>query len=106
MNNQLLIKTESYNTNKCSAFFEGLSQKKNNFLTKSTYKIKNFLTKEDGLVDRSKRAMAGEDGMELLQMVIIISVVLVIATAVFLLRDKIVAYFSRATGEVDKLQVK
>ena len=57
------------------------------------------------LIKRAKYALTGEDGASNVEIIVWISVVLVIATALFLFRDSIVDFISRARGQVDSLQV-
>jgi len=58
------------------------------------------------LIKRAKYVMNGEDGASNIEIIVWISVVLVIATALFLLKDKIVAFLGKAGGKVDGLQVQ
>ena len=58
------------------------------------------------LIDRAKYVMCGEQGASNVEIIIWISVVLVIATALFLFKDSIVGSLGKASGQVDGLQVK
>lgn len=57
------------------------------------------------LINRAKYALNGEEGASNIEIIVWISVVLVIATALFLFRDAITAFIERARGQVDGLQV-
>lgn len=54
---------------------------------------------------RAKYVLSGEDGASNAEIIIWISVVLVIATALFFMRDAIIDFLGRATGEINKLRV-
>lgn len=58
------------------------------------------------LMNRAKYVLNGEEGASNIEIIVWISVVLVIATALFLFRDSISAFLERARGQVDNLQVK
>lgn len=55
------------------------------------------------LFNRAKYVMGGEDGALSLEQIILFSVALVIATALFVFRDKIKEFLVRAGASVDKL---
>lgn len=57
------------------------------------------------LMNRAKYVLNGEEGASNIEIIVWISVVLVIATALFLFRDSITAFIERARGQVDGLQV-
>ncbi|MFJ8531406.1 hypothetical protein [Bacillus sp. NPDC094106] len=57
------------------------------------------------LMNRAKYVLNGEDGASNVEIIVWISVVLVLATALFIFKDKIVDFLTRAGGTVDKLQV-
>ncbi|WP_144537330.1 hypothetical protein [Bacillus thuringiensis] len=59
-----------------------------------------------GLMNRAKFVLNGEDGASNVEIIVWISVVLVLATALFIFKDKIVGFLGKAGGTVDKLQVK
>ncbi|ADO59542.1 hypothetical protein [Paenibacillus polymyxa] len=56
-------------------------------------------------VSRAKFAMTGEDGASNVEIIVWISVVLVIATALWLFRDAIVNFISKAKNAVDAFRV-
>mgnify|MGYP006894370322 FL=1 len=56
-------------------------------------------------MNRAKYVLNGEEGASNIEIIVWISVVLVIATALFLFRDSIIAFIERARGQVDGLQV-
>ena len=56
-------------------------------------------------MNRAKYILNGEEGASNIEIIVWISVVLVIATALFLFRDSIIAFIERARGQVDGLQV-
>jgi Flp pilus assembly pilin Flp len=58
------------------------------------------------LMNRAKHVLKGEDGASNIEIIVWISVVLVIATALFLFRDAITGFLGKAKGSVDGLQVK
>lgn len=58
------------------------------------------------LMNRAKYVLNGEEGASNIEIIVWISVVLVIATALFLFRDSISAFLERAREQVDNLQVK
>ena len=55
----------------------------------------------NNLVKRAKYVMTGEDGMELVQTIILISVALVLASVFFLFKDSIVTFVQKAINEVN-----
>jgi hypothetical protein len=57
------------------------------------------------LFNRAKYVVDGEDGASNVEIIVWISVVLVIATALFLFRDAIVGFIGKAKGSVDGLKV-
>jgi hypothetical protein len=57
------------------------------------------------LVQRAKYVMTGEDGASNVELIVWFSVVLVIATALFVFRDQIIDFLTRAGTEVDNLDV-
>lgn len=57
------------------------------------------------IINRAKYVLNGEDGASNIEIIIWISVVLTIATVLFLFRDAINAFITRATGEVNNLEV-
>lgn len=57
------------------------------------------------LMNRVKYVMTGEDGASNLELIIWFSVVLVIATTLFVFRDKIVNFLNKAGTKVDNLKV-
>ena len=56
-------------------------------------------------MNRAKYVLTGEDGASNIEIIVWISVVLVIATVLFLFRDAITGFLTRATGVVNGLQV-
>lgn len=58
------------------------------------------------LIERAKFVAEGERGASNVEIVVWISVVLVIATILFLFRDAITGFLNKATGKVDSLQVQ
>ncbi|WCF11733.1 hypothetical protein NDS46_30785 (plasmid) [Paenibacillus thiaminolyticus] len=56
-----------------------------------------------GLIDRARYVVNGEDGASNIEIIIWISVVLVIATALFVFRDKIADFLGSASGEIEKM---
>lgn len=58
------------------------------------------------LINRAKYALKGEQGASNIEIIIWISVVLVIATVLFMFRDSIMDFLKDAKGEVDNLEVK
>ena len=56
-------------------------------------------------VSRAKFAMDGEDGASNVEIIVWISVVLVIATALWLFRDAIVSFIGKAKDAVDSFRV-
>lgn len=59
----------------------------------------------NNLINRAKYVMNGEDGASNVEIIVWISVVLIIATALFLFKDQVVGFLTRATGEVNRLKV-
>lgn len=57
------------------------------------------------LINRAKYVLQGEDGASNIEIIVWISVVLVIATALFLFRDSITAFLGKAKNSVDNFQV-
>ncbi|WPS85484.1 hypothetical protein SMD22_00040 (plasmid) [Brevibacillus halotolerans] len=57
------------------------------------------------LYNRAKYVVDGEDGASNVEIIVWISVVLVIATALFLFRDAISNFIGKAKGQVDGLKV-
>lgn len=58
------------------------------------------------LMERIKYVMKGEKGASNVEIVVWISVVLVLATVLFIFRDQIKGFFTKAGSEVDGLKVK
>ena len=58
------------------------------------------------LIERAKFVTQGEKGASNVEIVVWISVVLVIATILFLFRDAIKNFLNKATGQVNALNVK
>lgn len=57
------------------------------------------------LLKRAKYVVKGEEGASNVEIIVWISVVLVIATALFLFRDAIAGFIGKARGQVDGLKV-
>lgn len=57
------------------------------------------------LFKRAKHVLKGEEGASNVEIIVWISVVLVIATALFLFRDAIVTFIGKGKGQVDGLKV-
>lgn len=57
------------------------------------------------LIERAKYVLRGDDGASNIEIIVWISVVLVIATALFLFRDSIVSFLGKARDSVDNFQV-
>lgn len=57
------------------------------------------------VMNRAKHVLGGEEGASNIEIIVWISVVLVIATVLFLFRDAITGFLDRAKGEVDNLEV-
>lgn len=57
------------------------------------------------LINKAKYVLNGEDGASNIEIIVWISVVLVIATALFIFKDKIVGFLTKAGNKVDGLQV-
>lgn len=57
------------------------------------------------MMKRVKCALQGEDGASNVEILVWISVVLVIATVLFVFRDQIIGFFDRAGDQVDGLEV-
>lgn len=55
--------------------------------------------------EKGKRFLQDKAGASNVEIIIWISVVLVVATALFLMRDQISAFLGKATGEIGKLRV-
>lgn len=58
------------------------------------------------LINRAKYVMSGEDGASNIEIIVWISVVLVIATFLFMFRDSISAFITDATSKVDEFDTK
>jgi len=58
------------------------------------------------LMNRAKHVMTGEDGASNIEIIVWISVVLVIATVLFVFRTAITDFLGRATGQVNNLEVQ
>ena len=58
------------------------------------------------LFNRAKYVMTGEDGASNVEIIVWISVVLVIATFLFLFRDSIVEFVEDATTKVDQFDTQ
>lgn len=67
-------------------------------MIKEDFVMKTFM-------NRAKYVLTGEDGASNIEIIVWISVVLVIATVLFLFRDAITGFLTRATGVVNGLQV-
>ena len=57
------------------------------------------------LIERAKFAVSGERGASNVEIVVWISVVLVIATILFIFRDTIMGFLNKATNRVNGLKV-
>jgi Flp pilus assembly pilin Flp len=73
--------------------------------------MKKNVEKEELIVmknlwNRAKYVLKGEDGASNIEIIVWISVVLVIATALFMFRDSIKNFLGKAKGQVDNLQVQ
>lgn len=58
------------------------------------------------MLKRIKCALTGEDGASNIEIIVWISVVLIIATVLFVFGDQITGFLGKAGGSVDKLKVK
>lgn len=58
------------------------------------------------LMNRANYVLKGEDGALSLEQIILISVALVIATALFAFRGRIIAFLTRAGQRVGELEVQ
>lgn len=58
------------------------------------------------MLDKMNYVLGGEQGASNVEIIVWISVVLVIATVLFLFRDAIMDFIDRATGQVNALQVE
>ena len=58
------------------------------------------------VMNRAKHVMTGEDGASNIEIIVWISVVLVIATVLFVFRDAITDFLDRATDQVNDLEVE
>lgn len=58
------------------------------------------------LVNRAKYVMDGEDGASNIELIVWFSVVLVIATALFLFKDQVVAFITKANTQIGALKDK
>lgn len=56
-------------------------------------------------MNKVNRVLGNEDGASNIEIIVWISVVLVIATVLFMFRDSIIAFIQRAIGEVNDLDV-
>lgn len=57
------------------------------------------------LMTKANYVLNGEDGSSNVEIIVWISVVLVIATALFVFKDHIVEFLNRASGQVNGLKV-
>ena len=57
-------------------------------------------------LNKAKYVMSGEDGASNLEIVVWFSVILMVATALFLFKDKILGFLSGAGNSVSKLNLK
>lgn len=57
------------------------------------------------LIKRAKYVLKGEDGASNVEIIVWISVVLIIATALFYFKDQVTAFLTRASGQVNGLKV-
>ena len=57
------------------------------------------------LMKRANYVLKGEDGASNIEIIVWISVVLVIATALFAFRDKISQFLNKSSGKVNSLKV-
>ena len=57
------------------------------------------------LIQRAKYVMKGEEGASNIEIIVWISVVLVIATALFAFRDAITGFLGKSSGSVNALKV-
>ena len=60
----------------------------------------------ENLLNRADFVLRGEDGASNVEIIVWISVVLVIATVLFVFRGQITNFITNAGAEVDKFQVK
>lgn len=58
------------------------------------------------LLNRAKFVLDGEDGASNVEIIVWISVVLVLATVLFLFRDAIAEFINKAIGRINEFQVK
>lgn len=58
------------------------------------------------MLERAKYVCGGEEGASNVEIIIWISVVLVIATVLFVFRKSITDFLTKSSGEVDNLKVK
>lgn len=58
------------------------------------------------MIERAKFVCGGEEGASNVEIIIWISVVLVIATVLFVFRTSITGFLGKSTAEVDTLKVK
>lgn len=58
------------------------------------------------LLSRAKYVISGEQGASNVEIIVWISVVLVIATTLFLFRDSIIGFLSKAINRVDSFEVE
>lgn len=57
------------------------------------------------LMKRAKYVLNGEEGASNVEIIVWVSVVLIIATALYLFKDSIVAFIAKARGRIDGLEV-
>lgn len=62
--------------------------------------------KVKGLIERVKYVVSGEQGASNVEIIVWISVVLVIASTLFLFRDKIIGFLQKAMNRVDSFEVE
>ena len=60
----------------------------------------------ENLINRAKYVVSGEEGASNIELIVWFSVVLVIATALFLFKDSVVAFVTKATSQVNALKDK
>lgn len=57
------------------------------------------------LMERAKHVLGGEEGASNIEIIVWISVVLGIATVLFIFRDSVINFLTKAVGVVDNLRV-
>ena len=57
------------------------------------------------LINRAKYVMSGEEGASNVEIIVWMSVCLIIATFLFLFRDKVTAFIEKATTKVESFEV-